>query len=128
MTSSVDHSKALRLTSLLALCIWSPASPGAPSATDGKALAMEACSACHQVGPGQAKPPPTANPDEGSKVQAPSFVEIAGRCEAAGDLQAKIANPHYPMRTQVLTAIDAQAIARYIRSLAPGTNCAVRMK
>jgi hypothetical protein len=101
---------------------------GASSTVDGKTLAIEACSACHQVVPGQGKPPPVANPDEGSRIQAPSFVEIANRCQAAGDLQAKVANPHYPMRAQALSAGDAEAIARYIRSLAPATSCATRLK
>ena len=92
----------------------------------GRTLANEACSACHQVAPGQAKPPLVADPDEGSKVRAPAFADIAHRCLAESDLRAKITSPHYPMREQVLTDVDVGALAAYIRSLAPGTACAVR--
>jgi mono/diheme cytochrome c family protein len=96
---------------------------GDAPAVSGQALAKEACSACHQVAPGQVHPPLVANPDEGSKISAPSFMEIAKLCLAEGDLHAKITNPHYPMREQLLTPVDVDALSRYIRSLAPGAPC-----
>jgi mono/diheme cytochrome c family protein len=94
-----------------------------PARITGHDLAKEACSACHQVEPGQMRPPLVANPDEGSKIRAPSFIEIAKLCLAEGDLRAKITNPHYPMREQLLTPVDVDGLSRYIRSLAPGANC-----
>lgn len=103
------------------LCVLS--NEAAQARGDGKLLAQEACSACHQVTAEQVAPPLVASPDEGVMVRAPSFVEIALRCHAEGDLLAKIASPHYPMREQILTAVDTDAIARYIRSLAPGRAC-----
>jgi hypothetical protein len=93
---------------------------------DGRALAVEACSACHQVAPSQKRPPPVANPDEGSRIQAPTFAMIAARCELEGDLRAQIANPHYPMREQMFAEMDLDSLARYIRSLAPGDRCPAR--
>ena len=92
----------------------------------GRALAEEACSACHQVTPGQMRPPPVANPDEGSKVQAPAFAEVARLCLSESDLRTKITSPHYPMREQVLTDIDVGALAQYIRSLMPRSGCPIR--
>ena len=98
----------------------------AASVEAGRALAQAACSACHQVVPEQHRPPPVANPDEGSKVQAPSFQRIAARCLTETDLRAKIVSPHYPMREQVLTDIDVGSLAQYIRSLAPRPDCPLR--
>ena len=98
--------------------------PGA-NQDPGRLLADEACSTCHQVAPGQTVRAPVDTPDEGPKVRAPSFVEIAKRCEPADNLRAKITSPHYPMRNLVLTPLDVDSLARYIRTLAPGTACPV---
>jgi len=109
--------------------------PGAVAATDaapehisGKDLAREACSACHQVTAEQSRPPLVANPDEGSKIQAPSFMTIARLCLAEGDLRSKITNPHYPMREQLLMPVDVDALSRYIRSLAPTAGCPIPLR
>ena len=99
------------------------ASPGMASPEAGKALAIEACGACHQVIPTQKRPAPVANPDEGVPTQAPTFTAIAERCAPADQLRAKIANPHYPMREQALGALDLDSLAAYIRSLAPAKTC-----
>lgn len=127
-SSRVNRRPAFRSVALALLLLGGghaaiAATQGTAPANSGKDLAQEACSACHQVAPSQNRPPPVANPDEGSKIRAPSFVEIAKRCEAMGDLRTQIMNPHYPMREQVLTAVDVEALARYIRSLAPGADC-----
>ncbi len=92
----------------------------------GRALAIEACSACHQVTGAQKRPPPVPNPDEGIPTEAPTFRAIAERCTPADRLNAEIANPHYPMREQMLDGIDFDALAAYIRSLAPAKICPVR--
>ena len=113
---------------VLAACLSVFISRGAVGGEDGKALAEEFCSACHQVTPEQARTPLVSNPDEGRPVRAPRFVDIAHQCEAAGDLRAKITNPHYPMREQVLTPVDTDALARYIRSLAPEAKCPIRLR
>lgn len=100
--------------------------PVTASVDAGRALAQEACSACHQVVPDQHRPPPVANADESTKVQAPSFPEVAQLCLSESDLRAKITSPHYPMREQVLSDIDVGSLAQYIRSLAPGSSCRMR--
>ena len=74
----------------------------------GKALAIEACSACHQVIPTQKKPAPVASPDEGVPVQAPTFAAIAALCLPADQLRLKIASPHYPMREQMFSGMDLE--------------------
>jgi mono/diheme cytochrome c family protein len=100
---------------------------GAVASTEaGRALAQAACSSCHQITPEQHRPPPVANPDEGSKVQAPTFQQIAARCLTETDLRAKIVSPHYPMREQLLTDIDIGSLAQYIRSLGSRPDCALR--
>jgi mono/diheme cytochrome c family protein len=122
--------KRILVTTLL--CLGSPAlaggalaAPASASPEAGKALAIEACGACHQVIPTQKRPAPVANPDEGVPTQAPTFTAIAERCASADQLRAKIANPHYPMREQALGALDLDSLAAYIRSLAPGKTCPI---
>jgi mono/diheme cytochrome c family protein len=116
-----------RIIGATLLCLGSPALTGAAPASPeaGKALAIEACGACHQVIPTQKRPAPVANPDEGVPTQAPTFTTIAERCAPADQLRAKIANPHYPMREQALGAIDLDSLAAYIRSLAPAKTCPI---
>jgi len=104
------------------------ATEAAPEHISGRDLAKEACSACHQVTAEQSRPPLVANPDEGSKIRAPSFMEIAKLCLAEGDLRAKITNPHYPMREQLFMPVDVDALARYIRSLAPAAGCPLPLR
>ena len=93
---------------------------------DGRQLAIEACSACHQVAPGQKRPAPVAEGEEGTHVEAPTFADIAGKCLSSNDLRTKIANPHYPMREQVFMPVDLDALTLYIQSLSPRPNCAIR--
>ncbi len=121
-------SGAYRLLSaaLIGLTFGSAASAGPVSVEAGKALAIEACSACHQVIPTQKRPAPVANPDEGVPVTAPTFAAVAQRCLPADQLRSKIANPHYPMREQVFGAVDLDSLAAYIASLAPTRLCPIR--
>ena len=120
-------SRFIRTVSSTTLCLALLGIGGQAEASveSGKALAIEACSACHQVVASQKKPPPVANPDEGMPVQAPTFVAIAEHCASADQLRSKIANPHYPMREQLLGAIDMDALSAYIRSLVPVNKCPV---
>lgn len=111
---------------ILSAMAYRPAAGTETTVDYGRTLAMEACSACHQVTPAQKKPAPVANPDEGFHVAAPAFTAIAAKCLQESDLRTKIASPHYPMREQVLGDVDLASLAKYIRSLAPGAKCAVR--
>jgi hypothetical protein len=95
-------------------------------ADDGRKLAIEACSACHQVFPQQKRPPPVSEGEEGARTEAPTFTEIAHRCLSPGELKSRIANPHYPMREQILMPIDLDDLAVYIQSLSTPTDCAIR--
>ena len=121
-TRLFPRGSALLMTAILSA---GPIAPhkAAASVEAGRALAQAACSACHQVVPEGHRPPPVANADEGSKVQAPSFQQIATRCLTETDLRAKVTSPHYPMREQVLTDIDVGSLAQYIRSLASRPDC-----
>ena len=76
----------------------------------GKALAIEACSACHQGIPTQKKPAPA----------------IAALCLPADQLRLKIASPHYPMREQMFSGMDLESLAAYIGSLNASKICPVR--
>jgi len=94
---------------------------------DGKALAREACAACHQVTPEQQPPRPVYNPDEGNAVRAPSFVAIARDPTRTDDyLRAIITRPHYPMREQMIDNEDLEALVAYIGSLRPAAARARR--
>jgi mono/diheme cytochrome c family protein len=119
-------SKSRVLAFVAAIALSTAANAALASIESGRELASEACSACHQVAPTQTRPPPVAEGDEGSHVQAPTFAEIAARCAPADRLRALIANPHYPMREQMLSTIDLDSLSAYIVSLAPVTACPVR--
>ena len=92
----------------------------------GRTLAIEACSACHQVIPQQKRPGPVSEGEEGAWTEAPTFSEIANRCLSASELKSRISNPHYPMREQILMPIDVDDLAIYIRTLAKRSDCAIR--
>ena len=102
----------------------------ADQAAQGKVFAIEACSACHQVEPGQKAPPPVHDSNFGEDVAAPSFMEIArthGTDKAY--LRRHITDPALPMRQQLLDTYYLDDIIAYIRSLDPGrTKPLVRRK
>lgn len=107
------------------LATASGASLGNPVDT-GRSLAAEGCGGCHQVSPQQKRPPPVSEGEEGAWTEAPTFQQIANRCLSADELKARIVNPHYPMREQLLMPVDVDNLAAYIRSLATRSNCAIR--
>jgi mono/diheme cytochrome c family protein len=100
--------------------IAGPAPLLADTATAGRNFALEACSACHQVGPGDPMPPPVRDPDERRGVRAPPFVDIArDPRKDAVYLRAVIRSPHYPMKEQAVEESDLEAVISYIDSLRP---------
>ncbi len=115
----------LRLSCALSLFVAGTAMAGTPL-EDGRQMAVEACSACHQVEPGQKRPDAVPEGEEGARTPAPTFAEIADRCLSGNDLRSKIANPHYPMRQQEFLPIDLNDLSIYIRSLAHRPDCAIR--
>ena len=107
--------------SLLVIALAGPCSAQPTGrAADGAALARDACSACHQVSPGQKPPPPVFDLDEEARIAAPSFMKIARdpRKDAAY-LRKVITRPHYPMKEQVYDDEDLDGIIAYILSLRP---------
>jgi mono/diheme cytochrome c family protein len=86
----------------------------------GKSFAIEACSACHQVRPGQKPPPPVFDSNEQMDVTAPSFMEIA-RTHGVDVkyLRKHITEPEWPMREQMLDEYYLEDIIDYIGSLKP---------
>ena len=86
----------------------------------GKSFAIEACSACHQVRPGQKPPPPVFDSNEQMDVIAPSFMEIA-RTHGVDVkyLRKHITEPEWPMREQMLDEYYLEDIIAYIGSLKP---------
>ena len=91
-----------------------------PAIAEGRTLAIQACSACHQVTETQSPSRPVFNPDTPEHVAAPSFVEISrkyGKNTAA--LRAFIRTPAHPMREQQFLPRDLDLIVVYIRSLDP---------
>ena len=94
---------------------------GAQAATgvpEGRVIAVEACSACHQVLPDQKPPPPVFDRDEDRNVPAPSFADIARKYRGKPrQLRAFITAPLHPMREQDWDRVDLDAVADYIGSL-----------
>jgi mono/diheme cytochrome c family protein len=91
---------------------------GAPAraAEDGKSLAQQYCSACHQVTKEQALPPNVVvdtgtGPEE---FEAPSFAAIARKDRGEADLRERILHPYYPMREQQFVPEELDAIVAYI--------------
>ena len=84
----------------------------------GRELAIDACSACHQVMPNQKPRPPVFNPEEYANVSAPAFsaiaVKYAGRPWA---LRHVILNPVHPMPEQNWDPADLTAVIAFIQSL-----------
>ncbi len=103
----------------VALGLATAAQARMPDTARGRRLAVEACSACHQVTAGQPRPTPVADPDTAEAVAAPPFTVIGGRFRhnAAG-LRAFILAPNHPMREQRFVPRDLDDIVPYIRSLA----------
>jgi len=92
----------------------------AERAADGRVLALDACAACHQVGPGDPMPPLVRNGEEQRGVRAPPFADIARDPRKDGVyLRGVVRHPHYPMKEQAIEADDLDAVVAYIESLRP---------
>ena len=84
----------------------------------GRALAIEACSACHKVTARQRQPAPVADPDTRESVIAPTFYAVAvkfGHDTAA--MRAFVLAPTHPMREQQFVPRDLNDIIAYIHGL-----------
>jgi mono/diheme cytochrome c family protein len=113
----------------LACALQLLAAPGAvfaKPADAGRDIAIGACGGCHQVTSGQKRPAPVHEGEEGAWTEAPTFMEIANRCLSADELRNRITNPHYPMREQLLTPVDVDELAAYIRSVGTRAGCPIR--
>lgn len=98
------------LTIALAALALSGSRAAADDAADiaaGADLAKRWCSECHVVGP-----------DVKGGDAGPSFESVARRPDISGqDLEIWLADPHPPMDTLDLTAIETRVLTRYILSL-----------
>ena len=84
----------------------------------GRALAIDACSACHQVTPDQKPRPPVFNPEEYANVSAPAFDRIAAKYSGRPwALRRFILNPVHPMPEQNWDPTDLTAVVAFIQSL-----------
>ncbi len=101
----------------LALAFATAAEARAPDAARGRRLAIEACSACHQVTANQPRPTPVGNPDTNEYVAAPAFAVIAVKFRHnEPGLRKFILAPDHPMREQTFLPQDLDDIVAYIRS------------
>jgi mono/diheme cytochrome c family protein len=90
----------------------------APDVRAGRDLAIDACSACHQVTQEQKSRPPVFDRDEQTYVPAPSFNAIAIKYfDRPSALRAFILAPAHPMREQNWDPADLAAVVAFIRSL-----------
>jgi mono/diheme cytochrome c family protein len=113
------HSLSVGLA-MLAVATSAAARTG-DKAAQGKVFAIDACSACHQVEPGQKPPPPVHDANTDEDVTAPSFMEIARDHGTNKDyLRRHIKDPAWPMRQQMFDDYYLEDIIAYIRSLDPG--------
>jgi mono/diheme cytochrome c family protein len=96
-------------------------------AAQGRVFAIDACSACHQVEPGQKPPPPVHDANFDEDVSAPSFMEIArGHGTDKAYLRKHITDPAWPMRQQLFDEYYLDDIIAYIGSLRPKGPAASR--
>jgi mono/diheme cytochrome c family protein len=84
----------------------------------GRELAIDACSACHQVTPDQKPRLPVFNPDEYAHVVAPPFIAIAVKySHRPWALRRFILAPVHPMPEQNWDPADLTAVIAFILSL-----------
>lgn len=107
---------------LLSTVLWIAATiigaQAAQSVRVGRALAIEACSACHQVTTDQKPRPPVFNPDEYANVAAPPFRAVAAKyARRPMALRRIILNPVHPMPEQNWDPTDLTAVITFIQSL-----------
>jgi len=107
---------------LIYTVIWIGAmSMGAQAARNvraGRALAIEACAACHQVTPNQKPRLPVFNPEEYANVVAPPFNAIAKKyARRSLALRRFILAPVHPMPEQNWDPTDLTAVVAFIQSL-----------
>ncbi len=105
------------LYSLISMGVMTSAALAAQKIQSGRDLAIDACSACHQVTPEQKPPPLVFNPDEYVDVLAPSFGTIAAKYKRRpAALRRFILNPIHPMREQDWDPADLTAVVAFIQS------------
>jgi mono/diheme cytochrome c family protein len=119
MSSSTVRAMALVIAAGLAVAP-AVACSASTAAELGRQVALDACSACHQIGPGDPAPGPVYDPDQRAVIRAPAFPSIA-RDWRKDDiyLRAVIRLPHPPMKEQAIGEEDLAAIIAYIDSLRP---------
>jgi mono/diheme cytochrome c family protein len=84
----------------------------------GRELAVQACSACHQVTSDQKPRMAVFNPDEYANVAAPPFRKIAAKyARRPLALRQFILNPVHPMPEQNWDPADLTAVVTFIQSL-----------
>ena len=106
------------ILTLIALAMVATGSHAAPTLRAGRELAVDACSACHQVTPDQKPRPPVFNADEYINVTAPTFQAIARKyARRPSALRRFILNPVHPMPEQNWDTDDLTAVVMFIRSL-----------
>ena len=108
---------------MIAVAAWlagTGAALAANPAEQGRNLAIEGCSACHQVTPAQKPPPPVFDPDQAMTISAPAFGEIARKYRGrSGALRRFILDPKHPMPEQHWDTRELRAVVAYIQEL-PG--------
>jgi mono/diheme cytochrome c family protein len=108
---------------LIGLVTGMTGSLAAPNLQAGRELAIEACSACHQVTADQKPRPPVFNPDEYANVSAPPFKAIAAKyARRPSALRYFILNPVHPMPEQQWDSADLTAVVAFIQSLHPAPS------
>ena len=87
------------------------------SLSEGRDMAMGACSACHQVTPDQKPPSPPFDPVEAVNVAAPDFGAIAWKyANRPVALRRRILEPRHPMPEMDWDAQGLNNVIAYIRS------------
>jgi mono/diheme cytochrome c family protein len=89
----------------------------------GRTLAVQACSACHQVTADQKPRPAVFNPEEYANVAAPPFIAIAAKyARRPWALRHFIQNPVHPMPEQNWDPGDLTSVVAFIQSLGPASR------
>lgn len=95
------------LTAALALAVAAPALAVEPDPERGRALAERWCVSCHVI-----------EPDSPGGDAGPSFPHVVnGLGRNDDELRVWLAEPHYPMPSLDLSAIDIEDIVAHIATL-----------
>jgi mono/diheme cytochrome c family protein len=116
--------KAARIAAAVVIVVAAAGSAlAAGNIAQGRAKAIQYCSACHRVTSSQVQPPAVYDRDAGQHIVAPTFAAIGQKyANNEAGIRAFVHLPQYPMPEQELSPTDLEDLSAYIASLRSPKN------